>query len=224
MKGLVIKLGGSLFKKPDTKLVEWLHGLTSRLLPLKNYSFAFVVGGGSVSSKYVNLARSLGLSAYDQDLLGIDSARLNARLLGLLVGTPEVAKSIDIAREQLKEGYIPVMGGTVPGHTTNAVSALLAEALGYQLVSLTDVNGIYDSDPKKNPRAKLIRKMTHAQLVEMAAKYDTRKARAHFVFDLLAAKIAARSNIRVVIADGNDLDNLMSIVKGKKFVGTVIDG
>jgi glutamate 5-kinase len=47
------------------------------------------------------------------------------------------------------------MGGTIPGITTDTDSVLLAEAIGAKrLVNISNVDAVYDSDPKKNPNAK----------------------------------------------------------------------
>ncbi len=223
MKNLVIKLSGSLFHTNQREFKAYVHGINSIVSGLKRYRLAFVTGGGKTAGAYVDLARAVGISPYYQDLLGITASRLNAKLLALsMKAWPIIPESVDEAVVISRSGGIPVMGGTVPGHTTNAVSVLLSEALGAKLINLTTVDGIYDSDPAKNPKAKLIPRMTHSQLVKMASKYDSRGAREHFVFDLLAAKIAERSNIEVIIANGKDLNNLRKIISGKKFRGTLI--
>ena len=114
------------------------------------------------------------------------------------------------------------MGGTVPGHTTNAVAALLAENTRSRLVNVTRVGGIYDRDPDKFSNAKKLNSITAEELVQMAAKYDDRKARTYFVFDLLAAKIIARSGVPACIVSSDPLE-IRNACLGKRHSGTVIE-
>ncbi len=223
MERVVVKIGGSLIKL-DSKTADYLHELSSILSSLNNYSFAVVVGGGEIAGKYASFADSVGLSEYDKDILGIMVTRLNAKLLiGMIRSAwPDPVESIDKAREIVEMGFVPVMGGTIPGHTTNAVSALLAESINARLVDLTNVDGIYDSDPRENKDAKKFKRMSYADLVELASKYDSREPRAHFVFDLLASKIIARSGIELHVVDGMDLDSVKNAITGKPHNGTVV--
>ncbi len=224
MERVVIKIGGSLISSQGEEVLDYIHGLSSILASLNNYSLALVVGGGETARKYVSLARELGLSVYDQDILGIEATRLNAKLLAGFIprAWPNVPRTVDEAGEIVELGYIPVMGGTVPGHTTNTVAALLAEAIGARLVNLTNVDGIYDKDPREHPDAKKFDRMSYEQLIKLAAMYDSREARAHFVFDLLASKIVARSGIELHIVDGRDLETVKKAILGEEHNGTVV--
>ncbi len=225
MERVVIKIGGSLLSGADDEILEYLHGLSSALAGLNNYSLAFVVGGGDTAKRYVGLARDLGINEFDQDILGIMASRMNAKLLAGFFpdAWPDVVESIIEARRVLESGFVPFMGGTVPGHTTNAVAALLAEAIGAsRLINLTNVDGVYDRDPKEHPDAKKFSVLTYDELIDLAAKYDSREARAHFVFDLLASKIVARSSIELHIIDGRDFETVKRAVSGDEHSGTVV--
>ena len=60
-----------------------------------------------------------------------------------------------------------VMGGLQPGQSTNAVGALVAEAIGADLfINATDVDGVYTSDPKKDPEARKLDIVDTDKLVE----------------------------------------------------------
>ncbi len=224
MERVVIKIGGSLVSGDTEEVLNYVHGLSSVLAGLNNYSLALVVGGGDTAGKYVSLGESLGISEYDRDILGIMATRMNAKLIASFLpkAWPDPLETVDEARHIFELGFIPVMGGTIPGHTTNAVSALLAEALGARLVNLTNVDGIYDSDPKENPDAKKFDILGYDELIALAAKYDSRGAREHFVFDLLASKIIARSGIETHIVYGKDFETVKKAIQGKSHNGTVI--
>jgi uridylate kinase len=210
----VLKIGGSV-------ALQNLKGISSVATALKNVPLGIVVGGGKTAELYVTTGRSLGLSEFALDLLGIRASRLNALLVAEALGASvAIPKSVEDAAERMCCQPV-VMGGTVPGHTTNAVAALLAEATGARLVNVTNVDGVYDKDPNKHSDAKKLSRMSHAQLTAMAAEEDKRTARGHFVFDLLAAKIIERSKIEAHVVPF-DATQIKSACLGKKHSGTVI--
>jgi uridylate kinase len=159
---------------------------------------------------------------YEQDELAIQLTKANARLVKAAL-VAQFAETIEEAAKLLLSSKFVIMGGTEPGHSTDAVAALLAEELSAKrFVNLSAVKGIYTQDPAKFKNAKLIKKMTHAELVTMAAKYDERKPRENFIIDLLAAKILARSKIETHFTDGRNLTDVKNAILGKKHIGTVI--
>ncbi|MBN3036939.1 MAG: UMP kinase [Candidatus Diapherotrites archaeon] len=224
MKPCVIKIGGSVLV-PDSPDVDYMRRITSVLRDLnKSMVLGVVVGGGNVNSRYVHAAREMGVNQYKQDWLGIDVTRLNARLLMDSLGWSGrgVPASVDDASELIAMARPFAMGGTVPGHTTNAVAAMLAENTGARLVNCTNVDGIYDKDPSKHSGAKKLAKIGADDLVAMAAREDSRSARGHFIIDLLAAKIIARSGIEAHVVNGADVREIKKAALGKKHNGTVI--
>ena len=226
MERVVLKIGGSLLAGDNDRIVDYIHSLSSIVAGLNNYGFAIVTGGGETAGKYVSIARELGLSAYDQDILGIMASRMNAKLIaGFLPDAfPNIPATIDEAVGIFSNGHIPVMGGTVPGHTTNTVAALLAEALDAKLVNLTSVDGIYNKDPNEFSDAVKFNTMAYDELISLAGEHDSRNARGHFVFDLLASKIIARSGIEMHLIDGNNLEDVKNAILGESHNGTVVRG
>ena len=218
---VVLSVGGSLvFKeKPD---VEYIKALSNTLASIKNVSLGITVGGGRVNGLYADAGRALGLNNFDLDELSIKTTHANAYLLKAAVKGSEIAWGIEDASRLFGTRTV-VMGGTHPGHTTDAVAALLAERVGAgRFVNLTNVSGIYDKDPNKHRDAKKFDKMGFEQLVGRAAEQDKRGAREHFVIDLLATKIVARSKIETHIVDGSKLDDVKSAILGKPHSGTVV--
>jgi len=113
------------------------------------------------------------------------------------------------------------MGGVTSGQTTDAVSAVLAEYVGADiLINATAIDGVYTADPKKNKDAKKFDSMTPKQLIEIIMKTEM-VAGANAPVDLLAAKIIERSNIKTIVLNGEDPKNIVDAAGGK-YKGTVI--
>jgi len=126
---LVISYGGSILapEEIDTGFISRV----AELLKKAEGSVYVVVGGGEIAREYIERGRELGANESLLDEIGILATRMNAYLLLSALGSeayPRVAESIDEAITAKQR--IVVMGGTVPGHTTDAVAALLAERLG----------------------------------------------------------------------------------------------
>ncbi|MCS7122261.1 MAG: UMP kinase [Archaeoglobaceae archaeon] len=215
----VISLGGSLLQKVDIikKYADVLEELS------KMHKIFVVTGGGKVARDLISMARSLGASEVVCDTIGIEITRINALILSsALKNAPKkIPRSFEEAEELSKIYDIVVMGGTFPGHTTDATAALLAEYVKADLfLNATSVDGVYSEDPKVSKNAKKFEKLTHQQLVEIVSK-TTAKAGASVVIDLLAAKIIERSKIKTVIFLG-DPENIKKVIEGEK-IGTLIE-
>ncbi len=130
-----IKIGGHIFAShTDSKIKAYAELLTK--LQAAGHRIVAVMGGGDEARKYILAARKLGGSELVCDVLGIEVARLNARLLITALGDqayPEPPTSIEELRKAFEVGKIVVMGGLQPGHSTNAVGILAAEAVGAAL-------------------------------------------------------------------------------------------
>ncbi|MFH1284956.1 MAG: UMP kinase [Candidatus Micrarchaeota archaeon] len=223
---IVLSLGGSTINpgKPD---VSYIRKLASLLVKLnKREPIAIVVGGGSVARDYAKAARELGANEFLADETAVISTHQNAMLLVCALGEsayPRVPRDFEQAAEAALLGKIVVMGGTIPGITTDGDSALLAEKLGARrLVNISNVSGIFDSDPRKNKNAKKLARMDFAQLIELANCSDDRKAGTNFVFDLFACKIIARSRIETHFVSGKELNEVEKAIKGEKHGGSIV--
>ena len=101
-----------------------------------------------------------------------------------------------------------VMGGLCPGQTTDAVAALLAERVrADRLIVATSVDGVYTSDPEKDPAARKLDNMTARELVRLAMETEMR-AGSRSPVDPLAAKIIERSSIPSAVVLGSIVENL----------------
>lgn len=215
-----ISVGGSTFEDR-----EYISALSDLLRELANHRLFVVVGGGKLARTYIELCRGLGADETFLDDIGIDASRLNAKVLIAALGDvayPRPLRDYDEALQWSKTYPIIVMGGTHPGHTTDAVAALLAERVrASKLIISTNVDGIYEADPKTHPDAKLIREMTQTELVELTSKMS-QAAGSNVVVDPLAARIIFRSKIPSYVLNGTHLGRLRAAIAGASFKGSVI--
>ncbi len=215
---IVLSLGGSVFEG-----VERIKGFANVLDEIaEEHKLFVVVGGGKMARELIEKARNLGANEVMCDYLGIAVTRINAMLLAFAMKNS--AKKIPenfIEAEELSKNYkAVVMGGTFPGHTTDATAALLAEFVGADLfLNATSVDGIYSEDPRKNPNAYKFEKISPSELLMLVAK-EQAKAGVNVVMDILAVKILERSKIKAVVFRGEP-ENIKRIVNGEK-IGTLV--
>ncbi|MDW7725595.1 MAG: UMP kinase [Candidatus Methanoperedens sp.] len=222
---IVVSIGGSVLAK-ELKPDKFRNYASAFREIAKDHTLFIVTGGGKAAREYIGVARELGASEAVSDDIGIQVTRLNARLMISAIGDDAFHEPPETYRDALKAaitGKIVVMGGVVPGQTTDAVSAILAEYTGADLlINATATDGVYTSDPKKDLDAKKFDSMTAKQLIEIVTKTDM-AAGANSPVDILASKIIERSSIRTIVLNGEKPGNIVDAVKGKHN-GTVIEG
>ncbi len=200
MKRVVVKLSGSVFSKGVKELIGFAT-LFNTLLR-KDIQTIVVTGGGEVARRYISLARELGRDEASLDEMGIEISRMNAELLisALKQGSyPKVPKSLTETVTYAESGRVVVSGGLHPGQSTNATSALIAEKLGASLfVNGTDVDGVYTKDPKKYPRAKIIKQISPRDLLRIVES-ETMRAGTYELLDVTSIKIIERSRINTKV-------------------------
>lgn len=223
---MVISLGGSIII-PGDRDGEFLKRFASLLRELSKERELFVVcGGGKTARMYIDIGRELNGSEWQLDEMGIAATRLNARLLQLALGDlaeQAVPCTVEEAARQAGQVKIVVMGGTTPGHTTDGVSASLAEAVGaVRIVNATSVDAVYSADPRKEASAERFKRLSFQQLKDLLG--NDHGAGASGVFDPMGAAIVMRCRIPVMVVAGRDLEEMSRAVQGLPVKGTVIDG
>jgi uridylate kinase len=221
---IVFALGGSIVfpKELDEGYVERFSKFALELAQ-KN-SLVIVVGGGKKARKAIAEARKKGANEVECDYEGIEASRYNASVISQAMGIePQVPESLIQARQILATEGIVLMGGTEPGHSTDAVAALMAEYIDADLLlKVTDVDGIYDKDPQKFKGAKRFDKLAASELERMV-KELSQDAGKYELMDLLGVKVVQRSKIKMIVLDGRDIENMKKAIEGKKFVGTAVE-
>jgi uridylate kinase len=218
----VVKLGGALFRRePDVPALKAMGSALAGFVEEGN-QLVVVAGGGENARTYIGTARKLGAEESTCDLLGIQITRANGELIRLALGSRASSK-IPTALSELPHfvgpGKVVVMGGLQPGQSTNAVAALAAEITRAEiLVNGTDVEGVYTDDPKKNPKAKLIRSVEVDKLLRWAMGGEVFAGR-YELLDPLAIKIMQRARIPTRFVWLADPGNILAALNGKD-IGT----
>ncbi|MDI6720498.1 MAG: UMP kinase [Methanomicrobiales archaeon] len=224
MKKIVLSLGGSvLIPSLESNNIGRFCGILRDIAA--SHRLYVVVGGGGEARRYIGAASRLGLDDASADEIGILVTRINAYLLIGALGDavyPLVPEDYREAKAFGESAKIVVMGGVAPAQTTDAVSAVLAEYIGADvLINATSVDGIYSADPRKNAEAVRHARLTPRALLEIIRE-DRLTAGSNIVFDIVAAKVVERSGIPLVVIDGRDPDNLRRAVFAGDFTGTVV--
>ena len=131
--------------------------------------------------------------------------------------------AVAAVREERAAYPVVVMGGTHPGHTTDAVTVMLGDrARSSRIVIATNVDGVYTADPRKDPSATRLAQLSADELVRICSVGDGR-AGGTGVGDALGAKMIARSGLEAAVVDGRDLKALeAALVGATDFHGSLI--
>ena len=223
---VVASIGGSVLLRSDDDI-----GFLGRLADLlarvgTGRPLVVTTGGGRTAREYIRLGAALGLTDVELDELGIDVTRLHARLLAGRIGPPTASHpptSVRDAVEAVRHGAPVVLGGTEPGHTTDAVAALVAVRLrAGRVVNATDVAGVYDEDPKTRPGARRHDRLAWPEFLALVRGGTAGAPGQNFPFDRLGSEALARAGIPLAIVEGRDLANLERALVGEPFAGTLV--
>ena len=226
---IVISLGGSLVVPGGGIDTNFLSGfnkfIRQKLAKNKNLQFFIVVGGGTVARNYRDAGKNvLGHELTDDDLdwLGIHATRLNAHLIRTIfrdLAHPFIIKHYDIIRKVSEP--VVVAAGWKPGWSTDYDAVLLCEDYGADtVINLSNIEQLYDKDPRKFPDAKRINNISWKDFQKMVGnKWDPGM---NAPFDPIAAAKARELGVKVIILKGDNLKNFDNYFKNKKFVGTII--
>ena len=119
------------------------------------------------------------------------------------------------AMRHLEKGRVVIFGGGngAPFFTTDTTSTLRALEIGADVVLMAKnaVDGVYDSDPRKNPDAKKYDQLTHMDVVERRLE----------VMDATALTLCMDKGLPIVVFDIFEEGNLARLFRGER-VGTLI--
>ena len=224
---VVVSIGGSVLFR-DEEDATYLAALAELLREVgRSRPLLVTTGGGRTARSYIRLGRALGLTEVELDELGIDVTRLHARLLAARIGAPCPARpptTVAEAVHELRHASPVVLGGTEPGHSTDAVAALLAARVrADRLVNATDVDGIYEADPHRHPKARRIDRIGWERFRVMVESGTSTEAGQNFLFDRLGALTLSRARIPLWVVNGRDLANLRAALQGSKFRGSRVE-
>ncbi len=195
-------------------------GWTRRPHAMHELQAAAAVGQMGLVQVYESCFRRHGLHTAQVLLTHADLADrqryLNARstlltLLGLGI-IPVINENDTVVTDEIRFGDNDTLAALV----TNLVEADC-------LIILTDQEGLYTDDPRRNPRATLIRSAQagESRLEELAGGTGSTIAKGGMLTKVLAAKRAARSGAQTVIAGGSEPDVLVRLAAGEA-IGTLL--
>ncbi len=223
---LIISVGGSLVVPNGGIDVEFLKDFKKLILKhlKRGWRFVIVVGGGGTARQYQSAARQVGKLALDDiDWLGIHSTRLNGHLMRTIfrdVAHPIMLKDPTAPLTKWKEPLL-IAAGWKPGWSTDYVATRFAKRLNATLViNLSNIDYVYDKDPRTNPDAQKICEMGWKDFRAMVG--DVWDPGMNVPFDPIASRLAHHSGISVALLNGKNIKNLDALLSGKTFIGTVI--
>lgn len=234
----------TVFLSDFTKMaVKWLAEDERRKLIL-------VAGGGSIARKYQDALKATSkllneckvLQSVEKekvackagetvsllsesgvyDWLGIRATRLNAQLLKSCFGSLCPCEVIcDPTKDGDFSGRVIVAAGWKPGFSTDMDAVVLAKRFGAKtIINLSNIEKVYTDDPKKNPAAKPLDKISWEDFCKIVG--DEWRPGLNAPFDPIASKTARDESMTVICASGKNNENTFAILSGKDFVGTVI--
>lgn len=225
-----MSIGGSLVVPNggiDTDFLSRLNTfIRKQLAKNKNRQFFLVVGGGAIARHYRDAGREVighELTRDDLDWLGIHATKLNAHLVRTIfrdLAHPYIIKHYEIIRKVTER--VVVAAGWKPGWSTDFDAILLCEDYNVrEVINLSNIDKVFDKDPKKFNDAKPIDKISWKNFRKIVG--DEWIPGINAPFDPVAAKKAEELKIKVAVLNGNNFENLENYMNKKKFTGTVIE-
>ncbi|MBD1913747.1 MULTISPECIES: UMP kinase [unclassified Leptolyngbya] len=190
---------------------------------------AVVVGGGNIFRGMKGAAA--GMERATADYIGMIATVMNAMTLQDALERKGVPTRVQTAIEMqevaepyirrrairhLEKGRVVIFGAGSgnPFFTTDTTAALRAAEINAEVVfKATKVDGVYDSDPKKNPNAKRYQTLTYSHVLEKDLK----------VMDGTAIALCKDNNIPIMVFDLSVQGNIHRALLGEP-LGTLVGG
>jgi uridylate kinase len=224
MDNVVISLGGSIIVPEDIN-TDFLKKFRKLILDFirKGNRAVIVCGGGRLARKYSEAAQKINNVSDDElDWIGIKATVLNAELVKSMFGRLAYEKVVNEPNKHISTDKKIIIGsGWKPGWSTDYDAVLLAKQLrAKRIINLSNIEYVYDKDPKKYSSAKKIESLSWADFQKIVG--TKWKPSANLPFDPVATKLAKEWNMEVIIAKGTDIENLKNILLQKEYKGTTI--
>jgi len=209
---------------PD--MIKYVAGEIHSVVEL-GVQIGIIVGGG-------NIFRGIAASSYGMDRTSADHMGMLATVINSLalqdalekqgletrvqtaISMHEVAEPYIVRRanRHLERGRVVIFGAGTgnPYFTTDTAAVLRAQEIHAQvLLKATKVDGLYDADPVKDSRAKLIKRIKYMEVLEKQLR----------VMDMTAISLAMDNQLPLVVFKLKDKGNIRNVVCGED-IGTVI--
>lgn len=190
---------------------------------------AIVVGGGNIFRGFE--ASSRGMDRATADYIGMLATVMNAMALQEALEREGVKTRVQsaITMQEVAEPYIRrramrhlekgravifAAGTGNPFFSTDTAAALRALEIGADVIlKATRVDGVYDSDPEKNPDAKLFKELGYIDVLNKGLR----------VMDTTAISLCMDNNIPIIVFNMTVRDNIKRVLMGED-IGTIVQG
>lgn len=219
-------LSGNNGEGIDPKQAE---AIARRLVPIHELGvdLAIVIGAGNLWRGVTGLER--GMDRATADYMGMLATVMNALALmdaleraGLVVRVQTAIEMRSVAEpyirrraiRHMEKGRVVILGGGTgnPFFSTDTAAALRAVEIGAEvLIKATKVDGVYDSDPKKNPDAKKFDRLSYIETLNRQLE----------VMDNTAVTVCMDNNMPILVLNFWDENDLIDGIRGKN-VGTLV--
>jgi uridylate kinase len=231
-KRILLKLSGETLQNKEKGLCidpEIIVDVAERIKTITEMGaeVAIVIGGGNIFRGLSGAAR--GIDRTSGDYMGMMATIINALALQNAMESAGLATRVMTAIEMnkvaepfilrralrhLSKGRVLIFAGGTgnPYFSTDTAAALRASEIGVDiLLKATKVDGVYTSDPMKDPEAKRFDKLTYSEA--LAGQYG--------VMDAAAFSLCMENSIPIVIFNFFEPDSMENVVAGK-VLGTLI--
>ncbi len=230
-KRILLKLSGELFGNAEGRGIHFpaYEAMAEKIIAIKRSGaeIAVVVGGGNIFR-----GREAYKKPFDEavaDNIGMIGTVINGLALQeTLEKLGEPARMMTAIRmdqvaepynrrkaiEHLKKGRIVIFsGGTSnPFFTTDSGAVLRAcETDCDAILKATNVDGVYDKDPRQNPEAKLYKKITYKEALDKSLQ----------IMDATAFALAWKKQKPIIVFNEKNMDKVADILQGKE-IGTLV--
>jgi uridylate kinase len=226
---ILIKLSGEALGGPAAVGIcpEAIRDMASQIAQVRQLGVevVIVVGGGNIFRGMPGSER--GIERATGDYMGMLATVINALALQDALEKIGVATRVQTAItmsqlaepfirrravRHLEKGRVVIFGGGTgnPYFSTDTAAALRANEIGAEVIlKATKVDGIYDSDPKKNPKASRFARITYLDALQKQLK----------VMDSTAFSLCMDNRMPIIVFDLFKPGNLRRVVLGEE-VGT----
>jgi len=231
-KRILLKLSGEAFQSEDRKLSidpDVVAKIAKRVKTIvkMGVQVGLVIGGGNIFRGISGQDR--GIDRTSGDYMGMLATVINGLALqnaleheGLhtrvqtAVNMQKVAEPFILRRalRHFQKGRVLIFAGGTgnPYFTTDSAAALRASEIGADvLLKATKVDGIYSSDPVKNPKAKRFKQLTYSDALSKSLK----------IMDASAFSLCRENHIPIIVFNFFEKNSIEGVVAGKK-IGTLV--
>lgn len=216
---LAVKIGGSISITENGPSAEYAKAFRSAVQAISVERLVVGIGGGRLARNYLKSVEGI-LSPEESEKVVIQLLRANTQFMALVLGGVPVLdeESLNAVPDRTQSRTL-VIGGLRPGRSTDANTALLAEVVGADLfIKMTDVDGVYTSDPHRDPQAQLIPRISYPEILSSSVEG---RPGSYGILDRLAIQVLMRARIPARVIDGRDPGNLVKATSGSH-IGTEI--